>query len=237
MNWVFDGATPSMKSKDLSQLDIDGVFCISLKERTDRRELLEKEFEGSGVRIDFLIVERDSENPERGCFDSHVKCAQLAIERNYRNVLILEDDATLLEFESVQVQQINSFMSRHEPEQFYLGANLGKVWLTWHKGIARVRAKGTHAYILSRKGCQHLLSHAPYSGVAIDKVYSKNFKAYMAFPMLSQQQPEEVVASDVLAARSTDGTFPDAKYWKENWRKQYTQAFKNIGKTLLCRDM
>ncbi|WP_172402793.1 glycosyltransferase family 25 protein [Pseudomonas putida] len=226
-----------MKSKDLSQLDIDGVFCISLKERTDRRELLEKEFEGSGVRIDFLIVERDSENPERGCFDSHVKCAQLAIERNYRNVLILEDDATLLEFESVQVQQINSFMSRHEPEQFYLGANLGKVWLTWHKGIARVRAKGTHAYILSRKGCQHLLSHAPYSGVAIDKVYSKNFKAYMAFPMLSQQQPEEVVASDVLAARSTDGTFPDAKYWKENWRKQYTQAFKNIGKTLLCRDM
>ncbi|KIY41824.1 hypothetical protein TZ03_05215 [Pseudomonas sp. 10-1B] len=225
------------KSKDLSQLKIDGVFCISLKERTDRRELLEKEFEGSGLHIEFLVVERDSGNSERGCFDSHVKCATLAMERNYQRVLILEDDATLMEFEPVQVQQINSFMNRCDPEQLYLGANLGKVWLTWSKGIARVRAKGTHAYILTRKGCQHLLRHAPYSGVAIDKVYSKHFKSYMSFPMLSQQQPEEVVASDVLAARSTDGTFPDAKFWKENWRKQYTQAFKNIGKTVLYRDM
>ena len=226
-----------LKSKDLSQLDIDGVFCISLKERTDRRELLEKEFEGSGLHIEFLIVERNNESPERGCFESHVTCAKLAIERSYRRVLILEDDATLMQFESVQVQQINSFMSRHDPDQFYLGANLGKVWLTWNKGVARVRAKGTHAYILSRKGCEHLLSHAPYSGVAIDKVYSKHFKAYMSFPMLSQQQPEEVVASDVLAARSTDGTFPDANFWKENWRRQYTQVFKNIGKTVLYRDM
>lgn len=225
------------KSKDLSKLDIDGVFCISLRERTDRRELIKKEFDGSGLHIEFLIMERDNENPERGCFDSHVKCASLAIERNYQRVLILEDDATLIKFESVQVQQINSFMSRRDPEQFYLGANLGKVWLTWNKGVARVRAKGTHAYILSRMGCQHLLSHAPYSGTAIDKVYSKHFKAYMSFPMLSQQQPEEVVTSDVLAARSTDGTFPDAQFWKNNWRRQYTQAFKNIGKTLFCRDM
>lgn len=225
------------KNKDLSQLDIDGVFCISLIERTDRRELLVREFEGSGLNIEFMTVERDNENPERGCFDSHIKCARLALERNYRRVLILEDDATLLPFEPRQVQQMNSFMNRRDPELFYLGANLGKVWLTWTLGIARVRTKGTHAYILSNKGCQHLLSYSPYSGTAIDKVYSKQFKAYMAFPMLSQQQPEEVVASDVLAARSVDGTFPDAAFWRANWRRQYTQAFKNLGKTMLLRDL
>lgn len=225
------------KVRDLRLLDIDGIFCISLKERTDRRDLLIQEFEGSGLSIEFLIVERDSENPERGCFDSHIKCASLALERNYRRVLILEDDATLVLFEKKQVSQINAFMKHRDPEQFYLGANLGKVWLTWNRGIARVRAKGTHAYILSCKGCEHLLHHAPYSGTAIDKVYSKHFKAYMAFPMLSQQQPEEVVSSDVLTARSTDGTYPDADFWKENWRRQYSQAFKNIGKTISLRDL
>lgn len=225
------------KVKDLRLLDIDGVFCISLKPRTDRRELLMREFEGSGLNIEFLIVERDSENPERGCFDSHVKCATLALERNYRRVLILEDDATLVSFAPKQVSEINNFLNHRDPELFYLGANLGKVWLTWHRGVARVRAKGTHAYILSKQGCEHLLRHSPYSGTAIDKVYSKHFKAYMAFPMLSQQQPEELAPSDVLTARSTDGTCPDALYWQDNWRKQYVQIFKNIAKTILHRDL
>ncbi|MFJ4344519.1 glycosyltransferase family 25 protein [Pseudomonas sp. NPDC089401] len=225
------------KAKDLSRLQIDGIFCISLQERIDRRELLTQEFAGSGLNVEFLIVERDSQSPERGCFDSHMKCARLALERNYRRVLILEDDATLLEFAPVQVKQMNAFFRRRDPELFYLGANLGKVWLTWARGIARVRTKGTHAYILSHEGCQRLLMQAPYKGIAIDKVFSKQFKAYMAFPMLSQQQPEEIAPSDVLAARSDDGTFPDAAFWAANWRKQYTQVFRNFGKTLLLRDL
>jgi glycosyl transferase family 25 len=225
------------KKKDMSQLQIDGVFCISLRGRTDRRALLTREFEGSGLNIEFLIVDRDNESPERGCFDSHIKCAKMALERNYRRILVLEDDATLVAFKPDQLRQMNAFMNRQDPGLFYLGANLGKVWLTWHRGIARVRAKGTHAYILSSNACEQLLAHAPYTGIAIDKIYSKHFKAYMAFPMLSQQQPEEVVASDVLAARSSDGTFPDAAYWRDNWRRQYVQVFKNLGKTVLLRDL
>lgn len=225
------------KTKDLSQLDVDGVFCISLREREDRRALLTQEFHGSGLAIEFLIVERDQQSPERGCFDSHMKCARLALERGYRRVLVLEDDATLVSFGIQQVSQINAFLNKQSPELFYLGANLGRVWLTWYRGVARVRTKGTHAYILSSEGCRHLLSHAPYSGTAIDKVFSKKFRAYMAFPMLSQQQPEEIAPSDVLAARSLDGTFPDAEFWANNWRKQYTQVFQNFGKTLLRRDI
>jgi glycosyl transferase family 25 len=230
MNAVSDNGLP--KKKDLSQLQIDGVFCISLRKRADRRVLLSLQFEGSGLDIEFVVVDRDDENPERGCFESHIKCATLALQRNYQRVLILEDDATLVSFNQSQVKQMNAFMNLREPELLYLGANLGKVWLTWKRGIARVRAKGTHAYILSNRGCRHLLGHAPYTGIAIDNVYSKNFKAYMAFPMLSQQQPGEVVSSDVQTQHA-DGRSPSAAYWRENWRKQYTQAFKNIGKTIL----
>ncbi|MDR6713341.1 glycosyl transferase family 25 [Pseudomonas hunanensis] len=225
------------KAKDLSRLAIDGVFCISLKERNDRRELLRREFAGSGLEIEFILVERDNESPERGCFDSHMKCARTAVERGYRRVLILEDDATLLAFEQIQVEQINRFLEHSDPELFYLGANLGKVWLTWRRGIARVRARGTHAYIVSNRGCRRLLQQSTYSGTAIDRILSERFRAYMAFPMLSQQQPEEVSSSDILRARSSDGTAADAAFWRDNWRRQYSQAVRNVGKTLLLRDL
>ncbi|MBK0057484.1 glycosyltransferase family 25 protein [Pseudomonas sp. S44] len=225
------------KTTDLGNLEVDGVFCISIRERSDRRSLFNSEFACSQLPIEFLLVERDSECPERGCFTSHAACAQLALKRGYQRVLILEDDATLVPFKLTQVSQINAFLSRHEPELFYLGANLGKVWLTWCRGIARVRAKGTHAYILSRAGCERLVSHAPYAGEAIDKVFSKGFKAFMAFPMLSQQQSENLAPSDIVTSRSLDGTYPDDAFWKANWRKQYIQVLKNIGKTLLYRDM
>jgi glycosyl transferase family 25 len=225
------------KHKDLSRLQIDGVFCISLKERSDRRELLQREFAASGLDIEFMLVDRDQYSPERGCFDSHMKCARAALDRGYRRILILEDDATLLTFDPIQVEQINKFFQRRDPELFYLGANLGKVWLTWTRGIARVRARGTHAYILSARGCERLLEEAPFNNVAIDRVLSKRFKAYMAFPMLSQQQPEEIASSDIIAVRCLDGKYPDAAYWRDNWRRQYSQALRNFGKTLLLRDL
>ncbi|CAM3797343.1 hypothetical protein CCOS865_00548 [Pseudomonas reidholzensis] len=225
------------KAKDLSRLAIDGVFCISLHARSDRRELLRREFVGSGLQIEFIRVEPDSDNPERGCFNSHMQCARAAVERGYRRVLILEDDATLLAFEPIQVERINRFFQHHDPQLFYLGANLGKVWLTWRRGIARVRARGTHAYVLSNHGCRRLLQQATYEGVAIDRVFSQRFRAYMAFPMLSQQQPEEVSSSDILRARSSDGTFADAAFWRDNWRRQYREVVRNFAKTLLLRDL
>ncbi|MEB5932411.1 hypothetical protein MXL15_09400 [Pseudomonas mosselii] len=225
------------KTTDLSSLEVDGVFCISVWERTDRRSLFKSEFSCSQLNIEFMMVERDSECPERGCFTAHVACAKLALKRGYQRVLILEDDATLVPFKSIQVSQINAFLSRHEPELFCLGANLGKVWLTWSPGIARIRAKGAHAYILSREGCERLVSYSPYAGEEIDRVFSKRFKGFMAFPMLSQQQSENLAPSDIFTSRSLDRSYPDEAFWKANWRKQYIQVIKNIGKTLLFRDM
>nr|WP_314560163.1 glycosyltransferase family 25 protein [uncultured Pseudomonas sp.] len=132
-----------------SCISVDGVLCISLRNRQDRRDLIAKEFSGSGLHIEFLLVDSDKENPERGCFDSHMKCASIAISRNYRNVLILEDDATFVGVSAKQLININRFLKKKNPEIFYLGATLGKLWLTWSGNIARYRTKGTFAYILS----------------------------------------------------------------------------------------
>lgn len=108
-----------MKTKELNRRAVDGVLCISLKDRQDRRDLITKEFEDSGVTIEFMLVEPDKANPERGCFESHLKCAKVAVERGYRNVLILEDDATLLPFPLKKIGQINKFLINENPELLY----------------------------------------------------------------------------------------------------------------------
>lgn len=224
-------------TKNLSKLLIDGALCISLKNREDRRALIKKEFAESGLEIDFIIVDPDVENPERGCFDSHMKCAALAIERNYAYVLILEDDATLLSFSPQHILRLNRFITRRAPKLLYLGATLGKLWLSWDRGIARLRAKGTFAYIMSNQGCQELIQLSPYSGKAIDNLFSKAFKAYCSFPLICNHQPEGVAKSDISACRVKDGTFADELFWQKNLRRQFTQAFRNMGKTIIRRDI
>lgn len=69
------------KAQGKISLNVDGVFCISIKEREDRRELLRKEFLSLENKIEFILVERDHENGECGCFNSHLMCAQIALER------------------------------------------------------------------------------------------------------------------------------------------------------------
>ena len=119
------------------KLAVDAVLCISTKDRIDRREHLEAQFKNSGLNIEYILVDRDEADGQRGCFKSHQLCAAVALERNYKNVLILEDDITLEYVNLTAVKRINKFLDKRNPEVFYLGATLGKVWLTWDFSIAR----------------------------------------------------------------------------------------------------
>ncbi|WAT31826.1 hypothetical protein [Pseudomonas sp. GXZC] len=224
-------------TKDLSGLLVDGVLCISLINRVDRRALISHEFRDSGLQIEFVMAELDQENPERGCFNSHIRCATLAIQRGYKHVLILEDDATLLAFSPRQITRINTFLTQRNPPLFHLGATLGKIWLTWHLGIARFRVKGAFAYILSNEGCTKILGLSPFSGIPIDNLFSKTFKAYGSFPLICQHQPESLGKSNISPYRIQDGTVADEAFWRRNRRRQFRQAIKNIGKTLIRRDV
>ena len=75
------------------------IYCINLPNRTDRRDIVYKEFERLGIqkRVEFiegLIGEgfTNIERGEKGCTLSHIKCLQDAKEKGYKNILIFEDD-------------------------------------------------------------------------------------------------------------------------------------------------
>jgi glycosyl transferase family 25 len=222
------------KTKDLSALDVDAVLCISVCEREDRRALLDEAFANSGLQVEYVLVARDNENPERGCYNSHLRCAELAFQRGYRRVLILEDDATLEFFAPRVLTRINRFLAKRNPDIFYLGVILGRLWLTWTPSIARVRAQGGHAYMLSAEACRKVIGLGDYSGRGIDNYYSKMFAGFCCFPMISQQQTEGVCASDLRQFRGGGKGFDDA-FWEANWWRQFREALRGLPKTLLRR--
>lgn len=72
---------------------LEHIFVINLEERKDRLDHVAKEFEKLGKpfeRID-AIKHRDG---AIGCQASHIKALELAIERDYDQILICEDDIT-----------------------------------------------------------------------------------------------------------------------------------------------
>ena len=74
---------------------LGGAFYINLDRRTDRRAEIEGELQCMGISGErFPAIE----NPDGaiGCMMSHLKVLELAKERGYPNVLILEDDLTFL---------------------------------------------------------------------------------------------------------------------------------------------
>ncbi|NVN56485.1 hypothetical protein FLM52_11895 [bacterium Scap17] len=221
----------------MSTLDVDGVFCISLVERKDRRQMLLEEFAPLGLDIEFYLAERDSEDPERGCYESHQACAAMAIERGYERVLILEDDATLLSFKHEVIQRANAFLKLKQPEILYLGGMLGRMWLIPFPNVVRARLTGTHAYVLSRLGCKNLVRQQ-FDGTPIDTHYCNAVKSYSVYPMISAQQPEEEMKSDIFenrVKRKGGASVKDRRYWDNNFSKQSGALKRDIWRTLCMR--
>lgn len=227
-----------MHNRNGAALDVDAVFAISLVGRTDRRQALAAAFAPLAREIEFLLVEPDRENPERGCYSSHQACARTALERGARRVLVLEDDATLSALRPRTVERINRFLALRRPELFYLGGILGRMWRIPFPGVVRCRLDGAHAYVLSAAGCRRLLG-LPFTGDPVDTVLRRRFRAYGAYPMLSEQHPEGRLPSDIAAFRATHpqrlGETKDEAYWRRNRARQHESVRRNWDRTLLLR--
>lgn len=97
-----------------SQLEIenpiDKIIYINLDRRTDRRNEIEEELDELGIDyIRFPAIE--NKNGALGCSKSNLECVKLAKKNRYKNVLILEDDFTLLISKEQFYEEINKLFS------------------------------------------------------------------------------------------------------------------------------
>lgn len=207
--------------------DVDRVFCISLSEREDRRELFQRTIATLiSNPIEFFLAQRCSD-PVRGCYESHQALAKMALAEDWQRVLIFEDDAQPYKFRALQVRWVNRFVRRKQFQALHLGYSMGRTWLTWFPFIARGRVVALHAYILSREGCQ-LLAETPYTGLPVDVVFKQQIKQHCVFPMLFRQHAANVAGSNILSVAINED-----EWWERNWKKHQRSVLKNMWRTVL----
>lgn len=108
---------------------IDKIYYINLDKRTDRKELLEKEFDKMQIpkdKIERFPAINNTTAGIIGCNQSHLEILNLALLNNYENVLILEDDFEFLISREKFYNLLNKFFENYKDdyEICYLQYNL-----------------------------------------------------------------------------------------------------------------
>lgn len=92
---------------------IDKIFYINLEKRTDRKEQIENQLNNFGLEYERFNAIYMPGYGDVGCALSHLEVLRIAKERNYKNILILEDDFEFLVDKNTFESLLNEFYSKN----------------------------------------------------------------------------------------------------------------------------
>jgi hypothetical protein len=170
----------------------DRFYCISLKEREDRRKSALKEFSKVGLadRVEFVIDERHPYNMEQGVYESHMMCLRNGLEAGARNIAVFEDDVEFDRFDPERLRSCTEFLREHpEWKVLLLGALIRSSRKTTNPCVQKVRYQSlTHAYALNRKYAE-TLAYDPWQGIVNDTLFRPlTDDVYAIYPMCAFQK-------------------------------------------------
>ena len=131
--------------------NISKIIYINLEKRCDRRETIEGELNDFGLEYERYNAFETPGFGILGCGLSHLNVLKLAKERNYKNVLILEDDFTFLVTKEIFEQKLTDFFSLKIPfDVCMLGYNILQSEETTFDFIGKIlEAQAPSAYIVN----------------------------------------------------------------------------------------
>ena len=170
----------------------DRLYCISLKEREDRRKSALKEFSKVGLadRVEFVIGERHPYDIEQGVYESHMICLRKGLESGARNIIIFEDDVEFDRFDPERLKSCTQFLRQHpEWKVLLLGALIRSSRKTSIPHVQKVRYQSlTHAYALNRHYAE-TLAYEPWNGIVNDTLFRPlTDDCYAIYPMCAFQK-------------------------------------------------
>lgn len=207
-------------------MKIDKVFIINLEHRKDRKEAMIKQMEKMNITnyeffkaikpIEQLITAwnpnflipmpqwflRTGGNVTKykigalGCMLSHIKIIKICLERNYENVLILEDDTEFLTSNITFDSLIEHFSPVFDTLDFgliYLCGNHVSGKLIQHsKNIYKVtNTLTTGSYIINKKAMEYIDNNIKGYCKEIDVFYAnhvqKDMNCYTLYPHVTKQ--------------------------------------------------
>lgn len=175
-----------MVKENISKI-VDKVFCISLKSRSDRRHKIQKHMKTRKIPFKFYNAIKNTENPEKGCLQSHLNIIKLAKTQNLKAILIIEDDCFFIKKPILE-------QPPHDWDMLYLGGNLEEVIKKepndkWYK----MRCWTTHSYIIKKSMYDTVINGLEKYKFEVDKFYCQEihskYNCYMCDPPVTKQLP------------------------------------------------
>lgn len=175
----------------------DGIYCLSLRNRTDRQEQARKIFSSINCPVQFYLCEKGKYSPAYHISNAHSDISQHALKSGYKNILVFEDDAEVCSNINVlsSLRTISSFIKKQSYHLFFLGCFPHAVTFqtipTVFENIYEIRGGWSqfHAYILSRKGMKSV-SHFQLPKTAkqgLDCFFDSEPERFAIFPMIFKQ--------------------------------------------------
>jgi glycosyl transferase family 25 len=184
---------------------IDHIIYINLNKRTDRREQIEQELNDFGLSYErFEAIE----TPGFGCLGcglSHLEVLKIAKERNYKNILILEDDFTFVGAKEKFYNQINSFFNLNlDYDVCFLAYNLQRYEALENNIVNKVlEAQTTAGYLVHKNYYDKLIQlyektmpilyqtriHWIYAPDQIWKLFQETDNWYYFIDRIGKQKP------------------------------------------------
>ncbi|MBV5318231.1 MAG: glycosyltransferase [Desulfobulbaceae bacterium] len=149
----------------------DKSYCITLESRPDRMLAAQRQFAAVGLdeRVEFLIVAKDSENPERGIFHSHLRCLSQGLAAGARHILVFEDDVFFRGFSPERLSAACHFLQQTGKwDAFFLGCLTTGSRPTDRANVVQVKYRClAHAYALNR-ACAERIVREQWQGIPFD---------------------------------------------------------------------
>jgi GR25 family glycosyltransferase involved in LPS biosynthesis len=201
-------------------MKIDKIFIINLEYRTDRKEQMINELEKHNItNYEFFnavrpgiqdIIEWNNNYCSHvknsfprsdkflnyqigclGCLKSHVEVCKLALERNYKNILILEDDTEFIH----NLDTLSKFSSQINDnyDMLYLcGSHNGPREKITENIVKTKKTHTTGSYLITENAMKYLLENIKSYSKEIDVFYAEEiqsrFNCYCTLPHISKQK-------------------------------------------------
>ena len=181
-----------MKEEANSWDFFDRLYCVSLRERADRRQSALKEFAKAGLadRVEFVLGERHPYNIEQGVYESHMLCLRKGLEAGARNIVVFEDDIEFDRFDPERLKNCTDFLRQHPKwKVLLLGALIRASSKTANPCVQKVRYQSlTHAYALNWHYAE-TLAYEPWQGIVNDTLFRPlTDDVYALYPMCAFQK-------------------------------------------------
>jgi GR25 family glycosyltransferase involved in LPS biosynthesis len=201
----------------------DRIYCISLKQRADRREKAQQEFARVGLtgRVQFVIVDSHPTDSEQGIFESHMACLRAGLAAGAQNIVVFEDDILIRHFSPDVLNRTVRFIKSDANWQvFFFGCFVRSSRKTAFESVRQIRYRCTaHAYVVNRAFAEKLVE-IPWRGVAFDDLlYSMQdghfYTCYPAFAFQSGSSTNNDKLLKIDRARRLTGGMYRLQRWNE----------------------